>query len=62
MKETVGTLSFMLFFAGAMLGISGFLFVTQGGVAPSTNFKVKVIELVGSLLFAIGMYLIDRIR
>jgi hypothetical protein len=62
MKETLATLGFMLFFAGAMLDISGSLFVTQGGVSPATYFKVGIIELVGSLIFLIGIYLIVKTR
>jgi hypothetical protein len=62
MKETLATLGFMLFFAGAMLDISGSLFVTQGGVSPATYFKVGVIELVGSLIFLVGIYLIVKTR
>jgi len=62
MKETLATLGFMLFFAGAMLEISGSLFVTQGGVSPATYFKVGIIELVGSLIFLIGIYLIVKTR
>ncbi len=52
----------MLFFAGAMLDISGSLFVTQGGVAPATYFMVGVIELVGSIIFICGIYLIVKTR
>ena len=62
MKETLATLGFMLFFAGAMLDISGSLFVTQGGVSPATYFKVGIIELMGSLIFLIGIYLIVKTR
>ncbi len=62
MRETVATLGFMLFFAGAMIDISGSLFVTQGGVSPAVYFSVGVIELVGSLVFLIGIYLIVKTR
>jgi len=62
MKETLGTMGFMLFFAGAMLDISGSLFVTQGGVSPATYFRVGVIELVGTLIFLAGIYLIIKTR
>lgn len=62
MKETLGTMGFMLFFAGAMLDISGSLFVTQGGVSPATYFRVGVIELVGTLIFLVGIYLIVKTR
>jgi hypothetical protein len=62
MRETLATLGFMLFFAGAMLDISGSLFVTQGGVSPATYFMVGVIELVGSIVFVCGIYLIVKTR
>jgi len=62
MKETVATLGFLLFFAGSMLDISGSLFVTEGGVSPATYFKVGIIELVGTILFIIGIYLIIKTR
>jgi hypothetical protein len=62
MKETLGTMGFMLFFAGAMLDISGSLFVTQGGVSPATYLRVGVIELVGTLIFLVGIYLIVKTR
>jgi hypothetical protein len=62
MKETVATLGFMLFFAGAMVDISGSLFVTEGGVSPATYFRVGVIELIGTILFIIGIYLIVKTR
>jgi hypothetical protein len=62
MKETLATLGFMLFFAGAMLDISGSLFVTQGGVSPPTYFMVGIIELVGTLIFLSGIFLIVRTR
>ncbi len=58
----MATLGFMLFFAGAMIDISGSLFVTQGGVSPATYFRVGIIELVGSLVFLIGIYLIVKTR
>jgi hypothetical protein len=62
MKETLSTLGFVLFFAGSMVDISGSLFVTQGGVAPATYFRVGVIELVGTVVFLIGIYLIIKTR
>ena len=58
----MATLGFILFFAGAMIDISGSLFVTQGGVSPATYFRVGIIELVGSLVFLIGIYLIVKTR
>jgi hypothetical protein len=62
MKETVATLGFMLFFAGSMLDISGSLFVTEGGTPPATYFKVGIIEVIGTILFMIGIYLIVKTR
>ncbi len=62
MRETLATLGFLLFFAGAMLDISGSLFVTQGGVSPATYLKVGVIELVGTVVFLVGIYLIVKTR
>jgi hypothetical protein len=62
MKETLGTMGFMLFFPGAMLDISGSLFVTQGGVSPATYFRVGFIELVGTLIFLVAIYLIVKTR
>jgi len=62
MKETLSTLGFMLFFAGAMLDISGSLFVTQGGTPPATYFRVGVVELVGSMVFLLGIHLIIKTR
>jgi hypothetical protein len=62
MKETVATLGFMLFFAGSMLDISGSLFVTEGGTSPATYFKVGIIEVIGTILFIIGIYLIVKTR
>ena len=62
MRETIATLGFMLFFAGAMIDISGSLFVTQGGVSPAVYFNVGIIELVGTLVFLIGIYLIVKTR
>jgi len=61
-RETIATLGFMLFFAGAMIDISGSLFVTQGGVSPAVYVMVGIIELVGSLVFLIGIYLIVKTR
>jgi hypothetical protein len=62
MRETLATLGFMLFFAGAMLDISGSLFVTQGGVSPATYLRVGVIEFVGTIVFLAGIYLIVKTR
>ena len=62
MKETLATLGFLLFFAGAMLDISGSLFVTQGGVSPAAYFRVGIIEVLGSLIFLAGMYIIVKTR
>jgi len=62
MRETLATLGFLLFFAGAMVDISGSLFVTQGGVDPATYFKVGLIELTGTIIFLAGIYLIVKTR
>ncbi|HMK83546.1 MAG TPA: hypothetical protein VK503_07490 [Candidatus Bathyarchaeia archaeon] len=62
MKETVATLGFILFFAGSMIDISGSLFVTEGGTPVATYFKVGVMELIGTLIFLIGIYLIVKTR
>jgi len=61
-KETVATLGFLLFFLGAMMDIAGSTFVTEGGTPAPTYFKVGVIELLGTALFALGMYLIVKTR
>jgi hypothetical protein len=62
LKETVGTLGFLLLFAGSMLDIAGSTFVTQGGTPPATYFRVGLMEVFGSLLFLIGIYLIIKTR
>jgi hypothetical protein len=62
MKETLATLGFLLFFLGSMMDIAGSTFVTEGGTPPTTYFKVGVIELLGTIIFAIGMYLIIKTR
>jgi len=62
MKETLATLGFVLFFAGSMLDISGSLFVTQGGTPPPTYFKVGVMEVIGTLIFLVGIVLIVKTR
>jgi hypothetical protein len=62
MKETLATLGFILFFAGSMIDISGSLFVTEGGTPAATYFKVGIMELVGTLIFLIGIYLIVKTR
>ena len=62
MKETIATLGFILFFAGSMIDISGSLFVTEGGTPVATYFKVGVMELIGTLIFLIGIYLIVKTR
>jgi len=62
MKETIATFGFMLFFAGAMMAISGSTFVTQGGTPPSTYFEVGIMELVGTILLVAGLYLIVKTR
>ncbi len=62
LKETVATLGFLLFFLGSMMDIAGSTFVTEGGTPAATYFKVGVIELFGTVIFAIGMYLIIKTR
>lgn len=61
-KETVATLGFLLFFFGAMMDIAGSTFVTEGGTPAPIYFEVGVIELLGTILFAVGMYLIIKSR
>jgi hypothetical protein len=62
MKETVATLGFLLFFLGSMMDIAGSTFVTQGGTPAATYFQVGIIELLGTALFAFGIYLIIKTR
>jgi len=62
MKETVATLGFLLFFLGSMMDIAGSTFVTEGGTPAATYFQVGIIELLGTVLFAVGIYLIIRTR
>lgn len=62
MKETVATLGFILFFVGSMMDIAGSTFVTQGGTPAATYFRVGLIELVGSMIFLAGIYLIIKTR
>jgi hypothetical protein len=61
-KETVATLGFLLFFLGSMMDIAGSTFVTEGGTPAAVYFKVGVIELTGTIIFFIGMYLIVKTR
>lgn len=62
MKETVATMGFILFFVGSMMDIAGSTFVTQGGTPVATYFRVGVIELIGSIIFLVGIYLIVKTR
>jgi hypothetical protein len=62
MKETIATLRFILLFAGSMIDISGSLFVAEGGSPAATYFKVGIMELVGTLIFLVGVYLIVKTR
>jgi hypothetical protein len=62
MKETLATLGFLLFFVGSMIDISGSLFVTEGGTPPATYFKVGIMEVIGTLIFLIGIFLIVKTR
>jgi hypothetical protein len=61
-KETVATLGFLVLFFGSMVDIAGSTFVTEGGTPASTYFQVGIIELLGTALFAFGMYLIIKTR
>jgi hypothetical protein len=61
-KETVATLGFLILFFGSMMDIAGSTFVTQGGTPAATYFQVGIIELLGTALFAIGIYLIIKTR
>jgi hypothetical protein len=62
MKETVATLGFILFFVGSMMDIAGSTSVTQGGTPAATYFRVGLIELIGSIIFIAGIYLIVKSR
>jgi hypothetical protein len=62
LKETVATLGFLLFFLGSMMDIAGSTSVTQGGTPAATYFKVGIIELLGTLIFFVGIYLIVKTR
>lgn len=62
MKETLATLGFILFFVGSMMDIAGSTFVTQGGTPAVTYFRVGIIELIGSAIFIVGIYLIVKTR
>jgi len=62
MKETVATFGFLLFFLGSMMDIAGSTFVTEGGTPAATYFRVGVIELFGTIIFFIGIYLIVKTR
>jgi len=62
LKETVGTLGFLLFFLGAMMDIAGSTSVTEGGTPAATYFRVGMIELLGTVIFFVGMYLIVKTR
>ncbi|MGA2790014.1 MAG: hypothetical protein ABSF00_04505 [Candidatus Bathyarchaeia archaeon] len=62
MKETVATLGFVLFFVGSMMDIAGSTSVTQGGTPAPLYFRVGIIELFGSLIFLVGIYLIIKTR
>lgn len=62
MKETVATLGFILFFVGSMMDIAGSTSVTQGGTPAPLYFRVGIIELFGSVIFLVGIYLIIKTR
>ena len=44
------------------MDIAGSTFVTEGGTPAATYFRVGVIELVGTAIFFIGIYLIVKTR
>ena len=44
------------------MDIAGSTFVTQGGTPAATYFRVGIIELIGSAVFLIGIYLIVKTR
>jgi len=62
MKETVATLGFILFFVGSMMDIAGSTSVTQGGTPAALYFKVGIIEVLGSIIFLAGIFLIVKTR
>jgi hypothetical protein len=62
MRETVATVGFLLFFLGSMMDIAGSTFVTEGGTPAPIYFQVGIIELLGTTLFGVGMYLIIKTR
>jgi len=62
MKETIATLGFIMFFVGSMMDIAGSTSVTQGGTPSALYFRVGLIELFGSILFLLGIYLIIKTR
>jgi hypothetical protein len=62
LKETAATFGFLLFFFGSMMDIAGSTFVTEGGTPAATYLKVGIIELLGTAVFFIGMYLIVKTR
>jgi len=45
-----------------MMDIAGSTSVTQGGTPAATYFKVGIIELVGTAIFFVGIYLIVKTR
>jgi hypothetical protein len=62
LKETVATLGFLMFFLGSMMDIAGSISVTQGGTPAATYFRVGIIELLGTVIFFVGVYLIVKTR
>jgi len=62
MKETVATLGFLLFFLGSMMDIAGSTNVTEGGTPAAVYFRVGIIELIGTVIFFVGIYLIVKTR
>jgi len=51
-----------LFFLGAMMDIAGSTSVTEGGTPAATYFRVGIIELLGTVIFFVGIYLIVKTR
>lgn len=55
-------MGFILFFVGSMMDIAGSTSVTQGGTPAALYFKVGIIEVLGSIIFLAGIFLIVKTR
>lgn len=55
-------MGFILFFVGSMMDIAGSTSVTQGGTPAALYFKVGIIEVLGSIIFLAGIFLIIKTR